>query len=135
MKLLVAKLIFDLFFLIGAVVVYAYLELPPMYRGWTDDADARHVAGWVADQNNKVRKVDVQLFVDGKFVAARTADQPRPDVREKFPAIDAACGFSFEMPALSPGEHVVNVYAIETAKPGSRPTVLQLGRSLSVKVE
>lgn len=134
-KLLVGKLLFDLFFLIAAVVVSAYIALPPMYRGWTDEADSTHVSGWVADQLNNARKVDVQLFVDGKFIAERTADMPRPDVTQKYPTVNAACGFRFEMPQMSAGVHAVNVYAVEISKPGSPPTVLQVGKTMSVKIE
>src|SRR5215213_2671345 len=77
---LIAKSIVEALF-VGALAVGFYLTaFTPYFRGTLDYADARHVAGWVINQSDTQSRVEVQLYVDGKFAGSRAADYPRPDV-------------------------------------------------------
>jgi subtilisin family serine protease len=69
------------------------------------------VSGWVIDPDTYL-PVDVHVYVDGRFAAARTADGVRPDVGRAFPFYGAAHGYGVSVPA-GPGLHQVCVYGID----------------------
>ena len=76
-------------------------------------------------------RVEVQLYVDGRFVAHSTASLPRPDVVAAGRAEDERCGYSFALPPLPAGEHEARVYALHSVRFRVGPhTLKQLGNPL-----
>jgi hypothetical protein len=129
--LLFAKLTLDLLF-VGALAVYAHaVAFHPFFSGSLDSADGESVRGWVVDRARPGAPVEVQLYVDGKFVADALADQPRPDVSEKGYAPDERHGFVFIFQHDLYGEHQVRVYAVASSRGGTRRTLQQIGGPLN----
>jgi hypothetical protein len=69
-------------------------------KGWAGDIDG--------DRTTKLR-----VYVDGRLVVQRTADQPRPDVQRAFFAVGPTTGFNFTLPAR-PGPHQICVFSQNT---------------------
>jgi hypothetical protein len=124
---LIAKSILEALF-VGALAVGFYLTtFNPFFRGALDEATTEHVYGWAVDEKSPARRVEVQLYIDGQFAAAATANLSRPDVLTAGRAEDEAHGFSFKTPALGPGEHEARVYAVFAGRDESRRTLHQIG--------
>jgi hypothetical protein len=87
------------------------------------------------DEARPARPVEVQLYVDGRFVGATTANLPRPDVLRAGRAADELHGFSFQPPTLPPGEHEARVYALHTGSDETRRTLHQIGFARKFVVE
>ena len=115
----------------GAWAVWAeYTSFPPHFRGFGEVTRGGEVAGWAVDASRPGARVEVELYVDGRFVAHGLAALPRPDVLAAGRAADPACGYRFPLPALAAGPHEARVYALHvTAKPELR-TLRQLGEPL-----
>jgi hypothetical protein len=124
---LIAKSILEALF-VGALAVGFYLTtFNPFFRGALDEATPQHVYGWAVDEASPARRVEVQLYIDGTFAAAATANLPRPDVLAAGRAEDELHGFGFTTPALNAGEHEARVYAVFAGKDDSRRTLHQIG--------
>jgi hypothetical protein len=74
------------------------------------------VSGWGLDPDNP-NPTDVHIYVDGVGTIA-TASANRPDIGAAFPINGPNHGFSKSI-AVSPGQHTVCAYVINTAGPGS----------------
>jgi hypothetical protein len=132
---LIAKAIIEAL-LVGALAVGFYLTaFNPFFRGTVDEADARHVYGWVVNERAPGLRVEVQLYVDDRFVASRVADLPRPDVKAAGRAQDERHGFSFDTPPLGPGEHEARVYVVHESGQGVRRTLQLLGTPKHFRVD
>jgi hypothetical protein len=115
----------------GAYAVWTeYRNFPPHFRGFGEVTPRGEVAGWAVDASRPAARVEVQLYVDGRFVAHAEATLPRPDVVAAGRAEDPGCGYSFALPRLAPGEHEARVYALHAPGPRSLRTLKQLGDSL-----
>ena len=132
--LLIAKAIAEALFVAGIAVGFYYTAFNPYFRGWSDEADARHVYGWVINEAAPYERVEVQLYIDNSFVASRQANLSRPDVLAEGRALDEWCGFSFETPTLAAGHHEALVYAVHSSGGGVRRTLQLIGRPLRFKV-
>ena len=132
--LLLGKLVLEILFVVALASGFHYAVVNPRLRGAVDRADARTVEGWAVDARAPERRVEVQLYVDGRHAGSRLADRPRPDVRDAGLAGDERHGFLFETPALPPGEHEARVYAVHESGGGRRRALRQIGppRSFSV---
>jgi hypothetical protein len=128
-NLLLAKAAVDLIFVCALAAGFYYAAFRPSFRGSLDHADAQSVRGWVVDKRDPGRRVEVQLYVDGRLAAAGEADAPRPDVAAEGYAEDERHGFVFPLEALPPGEHEARVYAVHASAAGSRRTLQQIGRA------
>lgn len=126
-RFLVAKSVIDVVFVGLFAVGFYYKTFNPSIRGWTDDAGARGVSGWVVDGAEPGASVEVQLFVDGRFAESRRADFPRPDLLAAGVAPDERHGFFFFLPPLEEGEHEARVYAVHESEEGKRRTLQLLG--------
>ncbi len=107
----------------------------PNLRGWLDQADAQTISGWAADEENPGRRVEVQLFVDDKFVEQRLAADFRPDVHQAKRAVDDFHGFVFTTPTLAQGEHEARVYVLHRGAADARRTLQIIGKPLRFRVE
>jgi hypothetical protein len=116
----------------GAYAVWTeYTTFPPHFRGFGEVTRRGEVAGWAVDASRPAERVEVQLYVDGRFVAHGVASLPRPDVLAAGRAADENCGYSFPLPALPAGEHEARVYALHWVRFRVGPLTLgQLGNPL-----
>ena len=54
---------------VGALAVFTFMSvLPPYFRG-SAEATTTGISGWAVSHASPAQRVDVQLFIDGKFVA------------------------------------------------------------------
>ena len=133
--LLLAKLTLDLLF-VCALAVYAHsVAFHPFFSGSLDSADSSGVRGWVVDRARAGESVEVQLYVDGQFVADSLADQPRPDVSAKGYAPDERHGYAFTLGPLTVGTHEARVYAVHASRADSRRTLQQIGAAYRFNVK
>ncbi len=77
--ILIGKSILETIF-VGALAVLTFINiLPPYFHGWSEVTNTG-ISGWVVNDAAPWDRVEVQLFVDGKFVASGVANESRPDV-------------------------------------------------------
>jgi hypothetical protein len=120
--------------LVSAVAVGFYIKaFPPFFHGW-GEATPHTIAGWAVNNASPWNRVQVQLFIDGKFVATTSANLSRPDVVRKGWSQDEWCGYSFTAPALAEGLHEARVYALHGSGGGVRYTLQLLGDPISFNV-
>lgn len=112
----------------AASVGLASLLFPPHFQGWGEVTPDGAVAGWAINRSASAERVEVHLYVDGRFVAAATADRPRPDVSAAGYSKDERCGYEFRLPPLEAGEHEARVYALHRVGAGGYRTLQLTGR-------
>ena len=133
-QLLIAKSIMETL-LLGTIAVAFYFALfPPYFRGW-GEVTSREIAGWAVNETAPWDRVEVQLFIDGRFVASGRANLSRPDVMAAGWSADEWHGYSFAPSSLAPGEHIAQVYALNSDRTGQRRTLQQLGEPIRFSVE
>lgn len=116
---------------VGAHAVWReYAHFPPRFRGFGEVTRRGEVAGWAVDSARPGRRLEVQLYVDGRFAAYGVASLPRPDVVAAGRSADENCGYRFALPPLAAGEHEARVYAMHAAGQGDLRTLRQLGNTL-----
>lgn len=135
LKALLVKATLDLLFVSALAITTSYTLFHPHFQGSLDYADARSVRGWVVDRSDPSRAVEVQLFVDGRFVASAYADRPRPDVSERGFAPDERHGFVFDLDPPLAGQRVARVYAVHESGGGTLKTLRQIGEARGFKVD
>src|SRR3979409_427278 len=97
---------------VGALAVVTFITvLPPFFHGWSEVMETG-ISGWAVNNASPWERVEVQLFVDGKFVAQGIANQSRPDVAAAGWAKDPWHGYTFPLKSLSLGDHTARVYAV-----------------------
>jgi hypothetical protein len=128
--LIIAKAFLELLLLAALAVGFYYVAFPPSFQGSLDLADERNVRGWVVDRSRPGEKVEVQLFIDGRFVASGFADEPRPDVRARGFAPDERHGFVFNLEPPRRGVYEARVYAVHASGEGTRRTLQIIGAPL-----
>jgi hypothetical protein len=135
-RALVAKSVAEVLFVAALFAAFSYAHFHPKFRGAVDVADARTVEGWAVDEAEPNTQVDVQLFIDGQFVAQRRADLSRPDVLAAGRSTRAEHGFRFDTPPLAAreAEYEARVYALHAASGGERRTLNQIGKPLRFRV-
>lgn len=122
--------------LITAVAVGFYFATTNRHlRGVLDQADRQTVSGWAVDEAQPSARVEVQLFVDDRFMGDVVANQFRPDVREARRADDDWHGFVFQTAVLPAGEHEARVYAVHSSGSGTRRTLQLIGKPFRFRVE
>ena len=133
-NVLIAKSILETIFVAAlAVVVYAKL-FPPTFHGWGEAVvESRSIAGWVVDDADPWRRVEVQLFIDGKLVGTQVAQVSRPDVVAAGWAKDEWHGYTFVVNGLGVGMHEAKVYALH--QQGDRYTLRMLGDPIRFEVD
>ena len=133
-ELLIAKSIAETL-LVATIAVVFYLTLfPPFFRGW-GETTPHDIAGWAVNQTSPWERVQVQLFIDGGFVASAVANRSRPDVLAAGWSADEWHGYVFAAPPLPSGEHVGQVYAMHSNGAGTRRTLQLLGDPIRFVVD
>jgi hypothetical protein len=128
--LLTAKSLLETLLVAALAVGFYYLVFSPSFRGSVDVADATRVEGWVVDASRPASPVEVQLYLDDRFVAWGFADQPRPDVSAAGWAPDDMHGFRFAIKVEHAGQHEARVYAVHSSAGGSLRTLQQIGKPM-----
>ena len=132
--LLIAKSMAEALLISAVSVGFYFVTTNPYLRGVLDYADSQTVAGWAVDEVQPAARVEVQLYIDGIFVADRAAGEFRPDLREAKRAADDWHGFVFNVPPIPPGEHEARVYAVHSSGAGARRTLQLIGKPLRFRV-
>jgi hypothetical protein len=132
---LIAKSILETL-LVGVIAVVVYLNaFPPTFHGWGEAvAETKSISGWVVSDGEPWRRVEVQLFIDGKIMGTQLAQLSRPDVVAAGWARDEWHGYSFVAPGLNAGEHEARVYALHPSGKGTRFTLQMLGDPIRFQV-
>lgn len=121
--------------IIGVVSIFSYLTFfPSSFRGWPEITPYNSVAGWVVNEAAPMRSVEVQLYIDGHFVADGMANISRPDVVAAGRAKQYKCGFNLALPPLSSGEHEAQIYIAHQIGTGAYRTLKRLGKPLQFKI-
>ena len=125
-NVLIAKSILETIF-VGTLSVVVYVKLfPPTFHGWGEAvAESQSISGWVVDNADPWRRVEVQLFIDGKLVGTQVAHLPRPDVVAAGWSKDEWHGYNFDLSGFSEGVHEARVYALHQS--GESYTLQMLG--------
>jgi hypothetical protein len=117
---------------VGALAVFTFITvLPPYFHGWGEVTETG-ISGWAVNNAAPWERVNVQLFVDGQFVAAQAADQSRPDVSAAGWAKDQWHGYSFDLREVLAGApanstHEARVYSVHDSGGGRRKSLQLLG--------
>ena len=120
--------------IVGVVAVGYYLIIfPPSFRGWSEITTYNSIAGWAVNEAAPMANVEVQLYIDGRFIANKTADLARPDVLAAGRSKHERCGFNFDLPPLASGEHEAEVYAAHKVGAGTYRTLQRLGNPVRFK--
>ncbi|MBD0373262.1 MAG: hypothetical protein ICV60_20660 [Pyrinomonadaceae bacterium] len=133
-QLLIAKSVIEALFVALVAVGFYYTTFSPHYRGWSDVADAKQVAGWALNETAAGEPVEVQVYIDGRFAGDALANRPRPDVLKAGRSTTEFCGFQFETPPLAAGEHEARVYVVHGSFGGTRRTLQQIGFPLRFSI-
>ena len=123
--------------LLGALAVFTFITvLPPFFHGWGEVTD-KGISGWVVNDAAPWGRVEVQLFVDGKFVADVVANESRPDVVAAGWAKDEWHGYTFPLTslALPIGSHEARVYALHGSGNGDRKSLQLVGGTIPFVVD
>ena len=134
-NLLIAKSILETI-LVGTIAVVVYLNaFPPTFHGWGEAvAESKSISGWVVSDADPWRRVEVQLFVDGKLIGTQVAHLSRPDVVAAGWSKDEWHGYSFVVDGVAPGSHEARVYALHSSGAGTRYTLQLLGDPIRFEV-
>ena len=121
--------------LIGALAVFTFINvLPPFFHGWGDVTNTG-ISGWVVNDAKPWDRVEVQLFVDGKFVASSVANESRPDVLVAGWSKDEWHGYTFRLTSLDEGLHEARVYALHDSGGGIRKSLQLLGNPIQFRID
>lgn len=130
-RLLIAKSVLDLLLLGVVSLGFYYAAFNPSLRGTLDEAGPEWIKGWAVDLSNKDKRLEVQLYINGRFIESRLADFPNPAIATANVAADPDHGFFFYTPPLDPGSYQVRVYAVHEHGSGQHRALLPLGSELT----
>ena len=115
---------------VGALAVFTFITVfPPYFHGWAELTESG-ISGWAVNSASPWERVEVQLFIDGTFVASAIADQPRPDVLAAGWAKDQWHGYNFRQPRQSPGYHEADIYVLHDSGSGKRKSLQLVGQRI-----
>jgi len=132
-QLLIAKSVIEII-LVGGLAVGFFLITFPHFQGW-GEARPRAIEGWVVSQQHPYQRVEVQLFIDDRFISSGVADRSRPDVVAAGKGKDEWHGFSFEIPPLNQGYHIARAYAVHSSNRDARKTLQLIGDSIPFELD
>lgn len=133
--LLISKSMAEALLVTAVAVAFYFATTNRHLTGVLDRADGQTVSGWVVDSAQPSARVEVQLFIDDKFMGDAVAAQLRPDVHEAHRAEDEWHGFIFQTPKLTAGEHEARVYALHSTGSGARRTLQLIGKPFRFRVD
>ena len=131
---LIAKSLAETILVATLGMVFYLSAFPPYFKGW-GEASRDRISGWVVDQSAPWSRVEVQLFIDGRFVATALANQPRPDVVNQGWSRDQWHGYIFSKPSLPAGLHEARVYALHPSSGGKRQSLQLVGDPIRFRMD
>ena len=121
--------------LVGALAVFTFITvLPPYFHGWGEVTNTG-ISGWVVNDAAPWNRVQVQLFIDGEFVASAVANESRRDVLLAGWSKDEWHGYTFPVTSLTVGLHEARVYALHESGAGTRKTLQLVGDPIQFSVD
>lgn len=121
--------------LVGGLALFTFMSIvPPYFHGWGEATEVG-IAGWAVNNRAPWERVEVQLYVDGKFLAHGVADQSRPDVFTAGWSKDQWHGYSFLIEGLPAGKYEARVYASHDSGGGQRKSLQLLGDPIKFEVD
>ena len=126
-RLVAAKLALDLLFVCGLAAYTHAVTYRTGFEGELEHADGLGARGWVVDLEQPGAPVEVQLFLDGHFVASALAGEPAPDGAQGDPRKHDRRAFAFRFEPPRDGEYEARVYAVRVGRDGARRTLQQVG--------
>ena len=137
LKALIAKAGIEIFVVMAAISLAAYSHLNPPIRGAIDIADPTRIAGWAYDPRAPEDRLQVQLFVDGNFIAMKSAHELRNDLVTAGAATNPPHGFTFSVPELklANGVHSVNVYALRAGGGGNKSLLSITKKTFTITIQ
>lgn len=121
-RLLVAKAALDLLFVTALALNSGYAPSGTRFEGAIDYAYTDAVRGWVTDTADAGRPVEVQLFLNGEFVASAVADKSADEGAD-----GGRLAFVFKHERPQYGDRQARVYAVCPSEDGTRRTLQLLG--------
>ncbi|HEX6715737.1 MAG TPA: hypothetical protein VF088_01425 [Pyrinomonadaceae bacterium] len=135
-KLLIAKSVVETILVITIAVVVHVKAFPPTFHGWGEAVvETQSIAGWAVNSASPWERVEVQLFIDGRFVGTQEASLSRRDVRDAGWSRDEWHGYNFRAPGLGVGLHEARVYAVHASGNGTHYTSQLLGDPIRFEVK
>jgi hypothetical protein len=131
---LLAKSLAETVLVAALGLTFYFSTFPPFFHGWGELA-GKNISGWVVDHSAPWSRVEVQLFIDDRFVSATSASQSRPDVVNSGWARDEWHGYTFPTPVLRPGWHEARVYALHSSRGGARQSLQLVGDPVTFLVD
>lgn len=133
--LLIAKSILETIVVATIVVVVHVQAFPPTFHGWGEAVKERQsIAGWAVNSASQYERVEVQLFIDGKFVGTQAAYLSRPDVQAAGWSRDEWHGYNFPISGVAVGRHEARVYAVHASGKGTQYTLQLLGDPIPFEI-
>ncbi len=133
-KFLAVKSVLELGFVAGLAINFYLAAFPTSFRGSLDDANPTQIAGWVFDMSAPEATVNIQLYINNRFVGQTEANVTRPDIVAAGLASSPVHGFVFRTPQLPPGHYDVRVYAPYISKSRNLGTLQEIGNPASFDV-
>jgi hypothetical protein len=117
LRAVIAKSFVEIALVCVVATLAAFSTFSPQLRGAIDVANQTRIAGWVHDPQSPDQPIEVQLFIDGRFIATGPAGERRDDLIQAGVTTRPNHGFSFPMESvnLPDGEHRAQVYAVRNA--------------------
>lgn len=113
--------------LVGALAVFTFITILPPYFQGASEITEMGVAGWAINHADPWARVEVQLFINGRFIAQTVANKSRPDVLTAGRSRDEWHGYVIPISALGQGTHEARIYALHDSGKGARKTLQLLG--------
>lgn len=122
LRAVIAKSFVEVILVCVVASLAAFTTFSPQLRGAIDVADQTHIAGWVNDPWLPEQSLEVQLFIDGKFVASQLANLTREDLVTAGVTSHPNHGYSFQLQQFNVpgGKHSAQVYAVREAAGASK---------------
>ncbi len=117
LRAVLAKSFIEILFVCVIVAFAAFSNFSPLLRGTIDEVNQTRISGWVYDPLSPDESIDVQLFIDSRFIASKPANEIRIDLVEAGATTKPNHGFTFTFDSLnlSEGIHTVQIYALRKA--------------------
>ncbi|MDX2033247.1 MAG: hypothetical protein SF339_21400 [Blastocatellia bacterium] len=133
LRAVIAKSFIEILLVCLVATLVAFSTFNPQLRGAVDVAGPERLAGWVNDPRAPDERIEVQLFIDGRFVATTRADGRRDDLVAAGVTATPSHGFEFDLVALRlpPGRHPAQVFALRPTT-GGRMMLLPITKQPSL---
>ena len=132
----IAKSFVEILFICAVATLAAFAYFNPALRGDVDVVDAKHIEGWAYNPLAADERLEVQLFIDNRFVATTRADSSRDDLVRAGAIPDAHHGFSFTLndKQFGRGRHRAWIYVVHKTPRDFRTLLLISNRKLIFEV-